>query len=201
MGHWACGCLWGKGQIKEMCLLRCFFKVTTEMAEWTDRGRLFQRHGISWDVSWLLIRYRVNSATPNLANLIANAWVDNQHKVEPSINLTSRNSHYIGNANLYSRNVQHCMCEFNELNWILRNEHIDWLIGFQREYSHGTFSCSSSCWIWVIARMVAPLSVCSRGRTDKLSLSAASVREWVCGCSSLSWPALLFSHIFKYGLQ
>ena len=34
----------GKGQIKEMCLL-IFLKVATELAEWTDNERLFQRDG------------------------------------------------------------------------------------------------------------------------------------------------------------
>ena len=41
-----CQSLRVKGQIKEMCL-RCFLKVATEMAEWTDSGRLFQR-GVTW---------------------------------------------------------------------------------------------------------------------------------------------------------
>ena len=27
------------------CVLRCFFKVATEMVEGTDSGKLFQRHG------------------------------------------------------------------------------------------------------------------------------------------------------------
>ena len=43
-GQRACRYLWGKGQSKR-CVFRCFLKEATEMAELTDRGRLFQRDG------------------------------------------------------------------------------------------------------------------------------------------------------------
>ena len=44
-GHRVCWCQWGKGQVKEMSL-RGFLKVATEVAEWTDSGRLFQREEV-----------------------------------------------------------------------------------------------------------------------------------------------------------
>ena len=44
MGLRMCQCLCRKAKSKR-CVLRCFLKVATEMSEWTDSGRLFQRNG------------------------------------------------------------------------------------------------------------------------------------------------------------
>ena len=43
--QWAIGCVgvYGEKPTSKRCILRCFLKVATEMAEWTDSGRLFQR--------------------------------------------------------------------------------------------------------------------------------------------------------------
>ena len=38
-----CAGICGKKAKSKRCVFRCFLKVATEMAEWTDSGRLFQR--------------------------------------------------------------------------------------------------------------------------------------------------------------